>query len=174
MSEHPKIVGYQVHDEQGNHWADRPSYLILSQKTAINDMIQARRRQFGLWSMIVIFQGDIEEPEYEVGYQPITDIHISELVSAATPLSDLLFDHHQPGEMHTLEVDGGDVTRLKLALAPFLLIPPTAGRKVRINAQGLTFGKEGFATWDDDAKKWEVSFSPPWTGWYTETQLDFI
>lgn len=174
MSEQPKIVGYQVQDEKGNNWADRPSFLILSQQTAIGDMAEARRRQFGIWLMITIFDGDIEEPEYEVGYAPITAAHVSELVSAATPLSELLFDHHQPGEMHALEVDGGDVTRLKLALAPFLFVPGTVGRKVRINAPGITFGKEGVATWDDDAQKWEVSFNPPWTGWYTETQLDFI
>jgi hypothetical protein len=174
MSALPKIVGYQVQDEKGNNWADRPSFLILSEQTALGDMAQARMRQFGIWLMIAIFEGDIEEPEYEVGYTPITQAHVSELVSAASPLSELLFDHYPPGEIHALEVDGGDVTRLKLALAPFLAVPSTEGKKVRINAPGMTFGKEGLASWDEAAQKWEVAFSPPWSGWYTEKELDFI
>lgn len=174
MSAQPKIVGYQVQDEKGNNWADRPSFLILSQKTALSDMAEARRRQFGLWLMIVILDGDIEQPEYEVGYTPTTEAHLGELVSAATPLAELLFDHYPPGEVHSLAVDGGDVTRLKLALAPFLEVPSAEGKKVRISTPGVTFGKEGIATWDEASQKWEVSFSPPWVGWYAATELDFI
>lgn len=41
---------------------------------------------------------------------------LSELLDAARPLADLLFDHHPAGEMLTLQVDAGDVTRLKNAV----------------------------------------------------------
>jgi hypothetical protein len=41
---------------------------------------------------------------------------LSELLEAARPLADLLFDHHPAGEMVALQVDAGDVTRLKNAV----------------------------------------------------------
>jgi hypothetical protein len=46
--------------------------------------------------------------------------------------------------------------------------------KVRITKQGMTFGKEGAATWDPQAGKWEVRFGPPWGGWYTEQEFEVI
>jgi hypothetical protein len=46
--------------------------------------------------------------------------------------------------------------------------------KVRITKQGLTCGKEGTATWDTKAGKWEVLFNPPWCGWYTEQEFEVI
>lgn len=42
---------------------------------------------------------------------------------------------------------------------------------VRITEPGLTFGKEGKATWDATAGKYMVVFGAPWCGWYTEEQF---
>jgi hypothetical protein len=119
MSGLSRIVGYQVVDSHGNHWADRASFLILSEQTAINDLSAARNGQ-GFWTMVAILDGDIQEPQFETGCgTPSIPSQVLELVSAAIPLSELLFDHHEKGKVFTLEVDGGEVTRLKLALAPF-------------------------------------------------------
>lgn len=61
----PKIVGYQVHTPDGDcHWRDRPSYLILTEATAIRDLLDARKAQ-GHWIMTAILEDDIEEPWFE-------------------------------------------------------------------------------------------------------------
>ena len=61
----PKIVGYQVHTQDGNHhWGDRPSYLILTEATAIRDLLDARKGQ-GHWIMTAILEDDIEEAWFE-------------------------------------------------------------------------------------------------------------
>jgi hypothetical protein len=115
-----KIVGYQVQDDRGNNWAGRPSYEILTEATAISDLTAARKGQ-GFWLMIAILEDDIEEPAYESGGPQVRHsvADVATLVAAAKPLAELLFDHHQANSMMNLEVDGGDVTALKLALAPF-------------------------------------------------------
>lgn len=119
MDKLPKIIGYQVQNELGGNWSERPSYLILSEETAIRDLLEARSQR-GLWLMIAIFDGDIEDHEFEDGYTPGLQPQVAELVEAAKPLCDLLFDDHPSGSTFKLEVDGGDVTRLKQAVAPFL------------------------------------------------------
>ncbi|MBI6883049.1 hypothetical protein [Pseudomonas putida] len=112
------IVGYQVQDSDGNNWADRPSFLILTEKTAINDLLEARKSG-GFWTMIAILNGDVQDPSYEDESLEESANHLTELVLAARPLADLLFDHHPAGDIYHLQVDGGDVSRLKNALAPF-------------------------------------------------------
>lgn len=61
----PKIVGYQVHTPDGKyHWGDRPSYLILTEATAIRDLLDARKGQ-GHWIMTAILEDDIQEAWFE-------------------------------------------------------------------------------------------------------------
>lgn len=112
------IVGYQVQDSDCNNWGDRPSFLILTEKTAINDLLEARKSG-GFWTMIAILNGDVQDPSYENESLEESANHLTELVLAARPLADLLFDHHPAGDMHHLQVDGGEVSRLKNALVPF-------------------------------------------------------
>lgn len=60
------IIGYQVKDQHGEHWADRPSYEVLSKQTAIGDLIRARAENpEKSYMMIAILDGDIEEPAFE-------------------------------------------------------------------------------------------------------------
>ena len=61
-----KIIGYQVQDQHGQHWADRPSYEVLSKPTAIRDLRRARAENPEMcYLMIAILDGDIEEPVFE-------------------------------------------------------------------------------------------------------------
>jgi hypothetical protein len=115
-----RIVGYQVHDHRGNHWADRSSFEILTEETALNDLKAARNGQ-GCWLMTAILDGDIEKPTFEAGGPQVrySTSEIAALVQAAEPLAELLFDDHPDGKVFSLEVDGGEVTRLKKALGPF-------------------------------------------------------
>ena len=60
------IIGYQVQDQHGNNWDDRPSYEILTEQTAVKELKLARARyRDDNYNMIVILQGDIEEPTFE-------------------------------------------------------------------------------------------------------------
>lgn len=119
MNKLPKVIGYQVQDELGGNWACRPSSLVLSEEAAVRDLLEARSQR-GLWQIVAIVEGDIAVPEFEAGYAPGLHPQVTELVEAAKPLCDLLFDNHPSGSIFKLEVDGGDVTRLKQALSPFL------------------------------------------------------
>jgi predicted signal transduction protein with EAL and GGDEF domain len=60
------IIGYQVQDQYGNNWDDRPSCEILTEQTAVKELKLARAR-YGddNFNMIVILQGDIKEPAFE-------------------------------------------------------------------------------------------------------------
>ncbi|WP_439126157.1 MAG: hypothetical protein ACNJA3_27705 (plasmid) [Pseudomonas rhizophila] len=61
----PAIVGYQVHNGDQEHWADRPSFEILSMEMAHQDLVEAREAQPGAgWLMIAILDGDIEAPTF--------------------------------------------------------------------------------------------------------------
>ena len=58
-----KLIGYQVYDPQsGEHWNDTPSFEILSENEAINDVTEAREMGKFQFLMIGIFDGDVEEP----------------------------------------------------------------------------------------------------------------
>lgn len=168
-----RIVGYQVQDHHGNHWADRPSYEILTEETALSDMEAASKGQ-GCWLMIAILDGDIEEQTFEAGGPQVrySASEIGALVLAAEPLAELLFDHHPDGKVFNLEVDGSDVTRLKMALGPFQRAGEKVERTVKITKPGITFGKVGQAKWCATSKKWEVFFTAPWGGWYTDDEIE--
>jgi hypothetical protein len=58
------IAGYQVQTPAGDQWAGRPDDLILSQATAIKDLRTARKGQ-GQWLMVVVLEGDVENPSFE-------------------------------------------------------------------------------------------------------------
>jgi hypothetical protein len=58
------IVGYQVRTPAGDHWANRPDNLIISQGTAIKDLRTARKGQ-GQWLMVAVLEGDVENPSFE-------------------------------------------------------------------------------------------------------------
>lgn len=78
------IIGYQVQDQHGNNWADRPSYEILTEQTAIKDLLDARNaNNNSLFVMIAIIEGDIEEPTFEnPSHAPINcDEELSSLAS---------------------------------------------------------------------------------------------
>ncbi|MFK4131974.1 hypothetical protein ACI2KR_06720 [Pseudomonas luteola] len=60
-----QILGYQVVDRHGHHSNDRPSYLILTEQTAVADLLEARASKTGLWTMVAILEGDIQKPEFE-------------------------------------------------------------------------------------------------------------
>jgi hypothetical protein len=60
----PALVGYQVQNEFGVHWARRASYEILNQETATADLFAARTSPVGTWLMVAIFDGDIEDPAF--------------------------------------------------------------------------------------------------------------
>jgi hypothetical protein len=78
------IIGYQVQDQHGNNWDDRPSYEILTEQTAIKELKLARARyRDDNYNMIVILQGDIEEPTFEnPSHAPINcDEELSSLAS---------------------------------------------------------------------------------------------
>lgn len=168
-----KIVGYQVQDYNGNNWADQPSYLILTQETALIHLEAASKAE-GCWFMIVILEGDIEDPAFEAGgpqaHYPASEV--AALVRAAEPLAELLFDHHPVGKVFPLEVDGGEVTNLKMALAPFQKKGEKVERTVKITKPGITFGKVGQATWCETTQKWEVVFTAPWGGWYSDNEIE--
>jgi hypothetical protein len=168
-----KIVGYQVQDYNGNNWDDQPSYLILTQETALSHL-EAASKADGCWFMIVILDGDIEDPTFEAGgpqaHYPASEV--AALVGAAEPLAELLFDHHPVGEVFKLEVDGGEITNLKMALAPFQRKSDKADRTVKITKPGITFGKVGQAKWCESTSKWEVLFTSPWGGWYTDDEIE--
>jgi hypothetical protein len=60
------ILGYQIQDQHGDNWAGRPSYEILTQATAINELKESRSQQStSHYNMVVILKGDIEEPTFE-------------------------------------------------------------------------------------------------------------
>jgi hypothetical protein len=60
------ILGYQIQDQHGDNWAERPSHEILTQATAINELKEARAQQStSHYNMIVILKGDIEDPTFE-------------------------------------------------------------------------------------------------------------
>jgi hypothetical protein len=168
-----RIVGYQVHDHRGNHWAGRPSYEILTEETALSELKAARKGQ-GCWLMTAVLDGDIEEPTFEAGGPQVrySASEIAALVQAAEPLAELLFDHHPAGEVHVLEVDGGEVTNLKMALGPFQRKGEKVERTVKITKPGITFGKVGQAKWCEATQKWEVFFTAPWAGWYTDDEIE--
>jgi hypothetical protein len=168
-----KIVGYQVHDHRGNHWANRPSYFILTEETALSDLETARKGQ-GCWIMTAVLEGDIEEATFEAGgpQARYSASEVAALVRAAEPLAELLFDHHPIGEVFKLEVDGGEVTNLKMALAPFQKKGETIQRNVKITKPGITFGKVGLGTFCDKTQKWDVVFTAPWGGWYAHDELE--
>ena len=66
------IIGYQVQDQHGNNWDDRPSYEILTEQTAVKELKLARARyRDDNYNMIVILQGDIEDPTFENPSSPI-------------------------------------------------------------------------------------------------------
>lgn len=61
----PAIVGYQVHSRDQEHWADRPSFEILSMEMAHQDLVEARGSQPDAgWLMVAILDGDIEAPTF--------------------------------------------------------------------------------------------------------------
>lgn len=61
----PAIVGYQVHNRDQEHWADRPSFEILPMEMAHQDLLEAREEQPGAgWLMVAILDGDIETPTF--------------------------------------------------------------------------------------------------------------
>jgi len=60
------ILGYQVQDQQGNHWANRPSFEILTEQTALKELMESRNNSASAcWNIIAITEGDIEEPTFE-------------------------------------------------------------------------------------------------------------
>lgn len=61
----PAILGYQVQNADGENWGGRPSFEILTAETAITDLQAARRSSEGLWLLVAILDGDIEEPTFE-------------------------------------------------------------------------------------------------------------
>ncbi|MDC8832833.1 hypothetical protein [Alteromonas gilva] len=59
------IIGFQVMNTQtGELWNDRPSFEILSERTAVNEYKNARKTSKD-WSLTPILTGDIEEPTFE-------------------------------------------------------------------------------------------------------------
>lgn len=60
----PSLVGYQVQNEYGEHWANRASFEILNQEAATADLHAARTSPVGTWLMVAIFDGDIEGPTF--------------------------------------------------------------------------------------------------------------
>ena len=65
------IIGYQVQDQHGNNYGDKPSFLVLSEDSAVSDLMEARKRyKDDCYVMVAILEGDIEEPSFE---HPIMD-----------------------------------------------------------------------------------------------------
>lgn len=60
----PSVIGYQVHNQDGEQWAGRYSFEILNQETATRDLLAARGNGQGLWLMIAILDGDVEGPVF--------------------------------------------------------------------------------------------------------------
>jgi len=62
------IVGYQVVNQFGNHWNNRPSFEILTEETAISELTESRLKQEEtgeFYQLLSILDGDIEEPTFE-------------------------------------------------------------------------------------------------------------
>lgn len=60
------IIGYQVMNTvTGEHWNDRPSFEILSERTAIQEFKDARESGVKGWLLSPILPGDIEKPTFE-------------------------------------------------------------------------------------------------------------
>lgn len=59
------IIGYQVQNRNGEHWAGRPSNVILTEETAVREYGQARTYNDSPYKMIAILEGDIEHPVFE-------------------------------------------------------------------------------------------------------------
>jgi hypothetical protein len=59
------IIGYQVQDQNGNNWSDRPSYLVLTEQTAVEDLKAARSSKTGDYSIVGILRNDIQDPILE-------------------------------------------------------------------------------------------------------------
>lgn len=60
------ITGYQVVcGNTDEHWADRPSFEILTLECAQLDLREALRANRGAYRLVIIRKGDIEEPSYE-------------------------------------------------------------------------------------------------------------
>lgn len=59
-----RVIGFQVQNEHGENWGDRPSYEILPEDVAAADLLDARASGVGNWLMIAILPGDIEEPTF--------------------------------------------------------------------------------------------------------------
>lgn len=61
----PTVVGFQVQNNNGENWNDRPSYEILTQELAVKDLVEARKQlPAQLWLMVAILENDIQEPTY--------------------------------------------------------------------------------------------------------------
>lgn len=67
------VIGYQVdHPVTGHNWRDRPSYEILTYKTARSDFDEVIASGELEYRLLPVHEGDIEEPEFEDGFD-ITD-----------------------------------------------------------------------------------------------------
>lgn len=61
-----KVLGYQVQNLQGDNFGGRFSYLILTEQTAISDLMAARSKDpSGCWNIVTILTDDIDEPIFE-------------------------------------------------------------------------------------------------------------
>lgn len=67
------IIGYQVQDEHGNNWGNRPSYHILTEQAATRDLHQSREELSANFVMVAILNGDIEQPTFECELASTTD-----------------------------------------------------------------------------------------------------
>ena len=66
LCEEDMIIGFQVQDQNGNNWGERPSYEILTEATAIKELKLARSQcQHNNYNMVAILEGDIEEATFE-------------------------------------------------------------------------------------------------------------
>jgi len=64
----PKIVGFQVHTQDGNHyWRDRAFYLTLTEGTAIRDLIDARKGQGHQTMTAILGDADAAKRNWPLG-----------------------------------------------------------------------------------------------------------
>lgn len=59
------IIGYQVQDTYGNKWGNRPTFHVLTERTAIQELKEARDKVSDSYVMVAIQEGDIPSPTFE-------------------------------------------------------------------------------------------------------------
>lgn len=55
------IIGFQVNNDAGDHFGERPSFEVLCADTACKDLIKAGQQG---WVLSAIYEGDIEDPSF--------------------------------------------------------------------------------------------------------------